>query len=141
MSEIDDIFATKSKTDPPIHPPPSKKKKKDKKKKQGVIPVPPTETSPSRPAPETIIDPSAVPHISKRRRKDSESIVPSKRTKTTKEEELFKDSRGTGPSELCPLLHRKGRKALTCCLGRKTEEGWNVYKADELGLNDEGGGK
>ncbi|EKM83760.1 hypothetical protein AGABI1DRAFT_124089 [Agaricus bisporus var. burnettii JB137-S8] len=120
MSEIDDIFATKSKTDPPIHPPPSKKKKKDKKKKQGVIPVPPTETSPPRPAPETIIDPSAVPHISKRRRKDSESIVPSKRTKTTKEEELFKDSRGTGPR-------------------RKTEEGWNVYKADELGLNDEGG--
>jgi hypothetical protein len=141
MSEIDDIFATKGKIDSPAHPPPSKKKKKDKKKIQGVTPVPVEETSHSRPVPETIADPSAVPHIPKRRRKDSEPIIPSKRKKATKEEEFFKDSRGTGPRKTYPHLQQKGRKTLTNRLGRKTEEGWDVYKADELGLNDEGGGK
>jgi len=30
---------------------------------------------------------------------------------------------------------------LTILLGRKTEEGWNVYKEDELGITAHGGGK
>jgi hypothetical protein len=97
MSEIDDIFATKGKINAPTHPLPPKKKKKTKTEKQDVKPAPVEEAPHSRPVPETIADPSAVSHTPKRRRKDSESNVPSKRKKATEEEELFKDSRGTGP--------------------------------------------
>ena len=30
---------------------------------------------------------------------------------------------------------------LTCLLGRKTEEGFSIYKEDELGITDQGGGQ
>lgn len=143
MSEIDDIFASKAKAGPPPHSPRTslKKKKKDKKNKQGVTSdiqkEPPIPTN-KRPLPETIVDPSALPNNSKRHRSDSDTNPPSKRKKDLKEEELFKDSRGTGPRE---PHHLPYSKMLTIVSGRKTEEGWNIYKADELGLNDEGGGE
>lgn len=38
------------------------------------------------------------------------------------------------PLSLLPTL-------LTTLPGRKTEEGWNVYKEDELGITAHGGGK
>ncbi|RXW24800.1 hypothetical protein EST38_g1065 [Candolleomyces aberdarensis] len=134
MSEIDAIFASKGKArakaiDPqPAEAPalkPSKKKKKAKKNKSDPQPV--TEDAPAtskkRPAPETIVDPSV--QISQKRQKtelpsEQGAKQKSKPKKNKEEEEAFRDSRGTGPR-------------------RKTDEGWNIYKEDELGISNEGG--
>ncbi|KAJ8515269.1 hypothetical protein ONZ45_g7290 [Pleurotus djamor] len=110
-SEIDDIFASKAQAKPAI---PSKEKKKKKKKK--LIPLPEVNDAPpptkKRPLPETIVDTSA---------------APVKRIKTQKAKsqpdstnDSFADSRGRGSR-------------------KKTEEGWAVYKEDELGISNEGG--
>ncbi|TCD66379.1 hypothetical protein EIP91_001428 [Steccherinum ochraceum] len=61
---------------------------------------------------ETVVDPSL------RATASSQSEKPVKRR--TKDEKQFKDSRGNGPR-------------------RKTEEGFLVYKEDELGITDQGG--
>ncbi|KXN89888.1 hypothetical protein AN958_04892 [Leucoagaricus sp. SymC.cos] len=128
MSEIDDIFTSKGKAKavPSLDPslPVSKKKKKDKKKKP-TADVTPAALPPAikRPLPETVVDPSSVPAPKKRHRVDNDLPARAKRPKTkknSKEEEQFKDSRGTGPR-------------------RKTEEGWSIYKEAELGLTAEGG--
>lgn len=134
MSEIDDIFASKGSTKvkaasaPNCSPAAPKKEKKDKRKKSKPIvatadlqdnPVP----TKKRPLPETIVDPSTLPTATKRRNTDAGAAAPVKRPKTKtyfKEEKQFRDSRGTGPR-------------------RKTEEGWNIYKEDELRLNAEAG--
>ncbi|KAF9452627.1 DUF1764-domain-containing protein [Macrolepiota fuliginosa MF-IS2] len=130
MSEIDDIFASKgkAKAPPPSESPlvATRKKKKDKKKKleedisQDVPkenPAPPKK----RPHPETIVDPSTLPNSSKRHKTNPNVNVSIKQPKKdSQEEEQFKDSRGNGPR-------------------RKTEEGWSIYKEDELGLSHEGG--
>ena len=39
------------------------------------------------------------------------------------------------------ITWHSGRCLLHVSIGRKTEEGWSVYKEDELGLNNKGGGK
>ena len=60
--------------------------------------------------------------------------------KVDKEEEArFKDSRGNGPRTCEPsstFLYTECHST-----GRKTEEGFAIYKEDELGISNTGGGK
>ncbi|KAJ3760414.1 hypothetical protein EV360DRAFT_39832 [Lentinula raphanica] len=133
-SEIDDIFASKGKPHPvpgsskPISSPIKKViSKKDKKRKRKASDSTKdhgdtTTAEKSKKVPETIIDPSASMPSAKRVKISKSSEKAGSGTK--KEEEKFKDSRGSGPR-------------------RKTEEGWSIYKADELGIkdDDEGGGE
>ncbi|KAF7320253.1 hypothetical protein MKEN_00809900 [Mycena kentingensis (nom. inval.)] len=59
----------------------------------------------------------------KKRKLDTKKQPEAKKPKQRPQKEdldRFKDSRGTGPR-------------------RKTEEGFSIYKEDELGINDEGG--
>ncbi|KAJ3805404.1 hypothetical protein EV368DRAFT_67955 [Lentinula lateritia] len=133
-SEIDDIFASKGKTwVGPLASTSSttKSSQKDKKRKRkngsdekdsAIAEIP-------EKVPETIIDSSASMRIAKRVKisKSNEKAGTVRETKSgnaKKEEDNFKDSRGIGPR-------------------RKTEEGWSIYKADELGIkdDDEGGGE
>ncbi|PPQ89411.1 hypothetical protein CVT25_002229 [Psilocybe cyanescens] len=147
MSEIDDIFASKAKhKDLPPPSPPSllpfsksslKKAKKKKKRKSSAEDDPPQKdtdssdpitasTSKKRPAPETVVDTSDRLTAPIKRHKglltkgEDKAPKPSKSDKKGLDE--FKDSRGTGDR-------------------RTTEEGWLVYKEDELGIGDEGGGE
>ncbi|KAJ2919000.1 hypothetical protein MD484_g1400, partial [Candolleomyces efflorescens] len=122
MSEIDAIFASKGKakaTDPEAPAPKSSKKKKKQKKNTSDPQQAPT-ASKKRPAPETIVD-TSVQIPQKRQKTDRPSEQQKSKPKKSKEEEdSFKDSRGTGPR-------------------RKTEEGWSIYKEDELGISNGGG--
>ncbi|KAF8203697.1 hypothetical protein BJ912DRAFT_207403 [Pholiota molesta] len=151
MSEIDDIFAGKAKgkasvSAPKIAPSSSnlsnkKDKKKKKKKKEDVSDAVPNDlashdaspvassSSKKRPAPETVLDTSH--HLSgPLKRHKGDQPKPSEEAKASKSrskkavdaDAAFKDSRGTSDR-------------------RKTEEGWLVYKEDELGIGDEGGGE
>ncbi|KAJ3870051.1 hypothetical protein EV359DRAFT_59272 [Lentinula novae-zelandiae] len=134
-SEIDDIFASKGKTRVgPVASTSSttKSSKKDKKRKRKNESESDEKDSTvvERPkkVPETIIDSSASMPIAKRVKisKSNEkagTLRETKSGKAKKEEDNFKDSRGIGPR-------------------RKTEEGWSIYKVDELGIkdDDEGGG-
>ncbi|KAF8307461.1 DUF1764-domain-containing protein [Clavulina sp. PMI_390] len=97
-----------------------------------------TSSSKKRPAPETVIDPSlrievaAATHNKKRRVDGSQAqgvaggnvgVANEGRRyvhKDDSDDERFRDSRGTGPR-------------------RKTEEGFSIYKEDELGITDAGG--
>ncbi|KAI0670014.1 hypothetical protein C8Q78DRAFT_1038748 [Trametes maxima] len=140
-SEIDAIFATKGKSSAAAPaaassssqaPEKKKKKKKDKsakRKRDEADAVPedaPTTTPLKRKVPETVFDPSlGVPDVKdgKVRRPDQPTAAAPKAKKHKKareEEERFKDSRGTGPR-------------------RKTEEGFSIYKEDELGITEQGG--
>ncbi|KDQ11920.1 hypothetical protein BOTBODRAFT_176913 [Botryobasidium botryosum FD-172 SS1] len=132
-SEIDDIFASKGKLkDSPKSPPTAKKDTKKKKRSKekaatsavelDTVGVESTSTSNSKSkvVPETILDPSvpakkpdaiAAPASRKRKQTEQESA----------QEQRFADSRGTGPR-------------------RMTEEGYAIYKEDELGISAEGGG-
>ncbi|KAF5390244.1 hypothetical protein D9757_002792 [Collybiopsis confluens] len=129
-SEIDQIFASKA-TPLPAQPP--KPSKKDKKRKRQA----PEPDSQSGKGPETIVDPSSTLPDSKRVKL---SKTPAKST-TKKDNQSFKDSRGSGP-------RMSGISPPSSCLyahaaqGRKTEEGYSIYKAAELGIkeDDQGGG-
>ncbi|KAJ7169684.1 hypothetical protein C8R46DRAFT_1089652 [Mycena filopes] len=116
--EIDDIFAKRpiasTSTLPPQKTTSSKKKKEKTKEKQAPESAPAASSSKKRPAPETIIDPSTRPPPPKKTKVDKP--IPADKDDT----ERFKDSRGSGPR-------------------RKTEEGFLIYKEDELGIGDEGG--
>ncbi|KAJ7630740.1 hypothetical protein FB45DRAFT_916447 [Roridomyces roridus] len=112
MSEIDDIFAKRPVPSTSAVPPP---KKKSKTKAKAPSPVSSSSSSSKkRPAPETILDPSTRPPPPKKVKVDKPPVDQKEET------EKFKDSRGSGPR-------------------RKTEEGWSIYKEDELGIGDEGG--
>lgn len=150
MSEIDDIFASKGKTKelPPVPGSSlsvSKQKKKHKKKKSkiDVTEDTPKENAPAskkRPLPETIVDPSIHSNNPKRHRTDPSSLSKrSKSKKDTKEESQFKDSRGDG--QRMPPSYYAHFERLIGLTGRRTEEGWTIYKEDELGLGNEGGGR
>ncbi|KAL0575987.1 hypothetical protein V5O48_005987 [Marasmius crinis-equi] len=124
-SEIDDIFASKGKAKVVSKPAPesssTSKPKPEKKRKRKQAASTLTTSS----APETVVDPSIQLPSSKRQKVVKESVELKVKTKPSKmdkteDEARFKDSRGTGPR-------------------RKTEEGWSVFKEDELGINDEGG--
>ncbi|KAI9062961.1 DUF1764-domain-containing protein [Trametes sanguinea] len=143
-SEIDEIFASKGKssslaassasasTSSQLSEKKSKKKKKDKRKRDDAdAPAEhKEEAAPPKPVkrkvPETVFDPSAsLPSIkeAKTRKADKSAGAAPKAKKPKKdreEEERFKDSRGTGPR-------------------RTTEEGFAIYKEDELGITDQGG--
>ncbi|KAH6917243.1 hypothetical protein BKA70DRAFT_1555794, partial [Coprinopsis sp. MPI-PUGE-AT-0042] len=131
MSEIDDIFATKgkAKANPPATDAPAvkkPKKKKSKKQKNDTKDDQPKDqdlatlsSSKKRKAPETVVDPSQkIEGTSKRQKPNPES----KKSTSKKDEAKFKDSRGMA-----------GR--------RTTEEGFAIYKEDELNISHEGGGK
>ncbi|KAJ8702786.1 hypothetical protein PTI98_001472 [Pleurotus ostreatus] len=128
-SEIDDIFAGKGKAkanDPTPSPsqslPASKssKKKNKRKSKPEVNEQPQVSSSKKRPLPETIVDTSTTlgkrPKIEKRPSAKTSSSTP------RDDIDRFNDSRGTS-----------SRKT--------TEEGWAIFKEDELGINPEAGGQ
>ncbi|KAI0374282.1 hypothetical protein BV20DRAFT_1049106 [Pilatotrama ljubarskyi] len=140
-SEIDEIFASKGKASAATpssfsQPLEKKKKKKDKsakrKRDDAVADAEPAEAAPAKPAkrkvPETVFDPSAglpsaKPGKARKADKPSAAVPKAKKPKKDREEEeRFKDSRGTGPR-------------------RTTEEGFAIYKEDELGITDQGGGQ
>jgi len=112
MSEIDDIFAKRPVASTSASVPPKKKQKKRKSEQAPDMNT--SELSNKRPAPETVVDPSS--HPQKKIKVDKPPAV----SRADKDIDKFKDSRGTGPR-------------------RKTEEGWSIYKEDELGINDVGG--
>lgn len=116
MSEIDDIFAPKGKSTAPQPVAStstlSQKKKKDKKRKREVDPEDNAEVSQrnSRPAPQTIIDPSILISNLKPPKIDrsSEATKPKVSKSTAQgadDEDRFKDSRGSVSSR-CLYLHR-----------------------------------
>ncbi|KAI0732289.1 DUF1764-domain-containing protein [Fomitopsis betulina] len=141
-SEIDDIFSSKPKgkakaallpapTIPSTEPSKKSKKKKNDAKRKREADDEANSQSAKRRLPETVLDPSVhpqptaskvVPPKSIRAAKLQKLAVGGATTNKSKkqEEALFKDSRGTGPR-------------------RKTEEGFAIYKEDELGISDTGG--
>ncbi|KAK2461805.1 hypothetical protein APHAL10511_006268 [Amanita phalloides] len=114
MSEIDQIFATKGKA---LDPPPSNKK--EKKRALDVSGHGHSSEHKKRPLPETVID------IVQPKRPKIARATKSRSNRSDYQDDdqtKFKDSRG--------LTTR-----------RTTEEGWPIYKEDELGISDGGGGK
>jgi len=115
MSEIEDIFAQRPVASTSAILPPQKKQKS--KEKRAPEKNEPSQVSKKRPPPETIIDPSIRAPAHKKTKPDKPAVA----TGSAKEDtDKFKDSRGSGPR-------------------RKTEEGWSIYKEDELGIGDDGG--
>ncbi|KAJ1308751.1 hypothetical protein OPQ81_004442 [Rhizoctonia solani] len=138
MGEIDDIFSGKAKGKPkeaepkPTPAPQIVSKDKKKKGKKGIKPEAPEKdlvdqpgpaevsaasTGTKRKAPETVVDPSLGVEAKSKKAKSSKER---KSAVVDSDDERFRDSRGTGPR-------------------RRTEEGYAIYKEDELGINDEGG--
>ncbi|KAF8922396.1 hypothetical protein CPB85DRAFT_1427706 [Mucidula mucida] len=119
MSEIDDIFAGKGAAPLPVASSLPKKKKKTKKRRrdesQSAVP-----SSSSKVVPVTVIDSSSLPPPPPKRVKKTKvkSAAPEVVSKT---QDSFADSRGSSSR-------------------RTTEEGWSIYKEDELGMSKEGGG-
>lgn len=162
-SEIDDIFASKGKAKviQPIasssNTAPEKKRKKEKKKKKrrdgggDEVPVPEGKSNTKkRPAPETVVDPST--NLSSVKKAKVAMAVPQNAAKPkarqkdaarAREDEVrFKDSRGNGPRMSTSLLFGiRHESDSPSGLGRKTEEGFLIFKEDELGIGDEGGGE
>lgn len=80
------------------------------------------QSSSKRSNPETVVDSSSSRHHPKKRQKiDGQSKKSSSTQRPQHDDDRFKDSRGTGSRQ-------------------KTEEGYNIYKEDELGIGNEGGG-
>ncbi|KAG1755135.1 uncharacterized protein EDB91DRAFT_275006 [Suillus paluster] len=133
-SEIDDIFAAKGKAKVVEHVaplPPVKEKKKKRKDRPStsdetkeISRSSQSKTLKKRPLPETVVDPSLKSSSSSKRPK-VDALASSQHEKTLHEtrkedEDRFKDSRGFGPR-------------------RKTDDGFNIYKEDELGISNTGG--
>jgi len=138
-SEIDDIFASskgKARAPHPPQPststalPPKKKKSKVLKRRRDVddedeLDSQPKTLTKSR-VPETIVDPSEgltasnSNHPQPPKVSQSTKAPPKKRKVEREAEQRFKDSRGSGSR-------------------RKTEEGFAIYKEDELGITAVGG--
>lgn len=137
MSEIDDIFASKGKSKTVPSPSTSvsllKAKKKAKKARLASAHDDPPDASSStitpaskkRPPPETVVDTSAnVPSLKRQKKETGPGKGRVRQSTKPKSSEsdggLFKDSRGSGAR-------------------RTTDEGWSIYKEDELGIRDDGG--
>lgn len=155
-SEIDDIFAAKRSTTKVIAQPVastsastdatgSKKKKKDKKRKRQAEDSGVTSEKPQKKRViETVHDPSTtLPSAFS----STKAVNPGKGVSTTKlrpakkeKEDLdrFKDSRGAGSRKQNPSCDIRWWSYRT--LGRKTEEGFSIFKEAELGINPEAGG-
>jgi hypothetical protein len=139
-SEIDDIFTRKAKTTI-LHSSTDPKQKKRKKKRSET-----QNTELKRPPPEIVLDPSTQPsHASETVRHDR-SVPPKKKRKIVEkkvDQDKFTDSRGTGPrkAQACPLPLPSASLSPQPLAGRKTDEGFAIYKEDELGINAEAGGQ
>lgn len=158
-SEIDDIFAAKKSITKAVAQPAvstsastdasgSKKKKKEKKRKRQTEEVQDPgvneEKSPKKRVVETVHDPSTtVPSVSSSKK----AVKPGKGANTAKQKTVkkekedlgrFKDSRGTGPRKW--KISRDIWFWSHKTLGRKTEEGFAIFKEAELGINPEAGG-
>ncbi|KAI0004166.1 hypothetical protein BJV74DRAFT_809509 [Russula compacta] len=126
-SEIDDIFAGKTETTTlqTNQHSSSNLKQKRRKKKRSRSPIQPAELK--QLAPEIVLDPSTKQSDASTSKVFSHDhpVQPRKKGKiveTTKPaRDKFSDSRGTGPR-------------------RKTDEGFAIYKEDELGIKAEAGG-
>ncbi|CAE7190621.1 unnamed protein product [Rhizoctonia solani] len=138
MGEIDDIFsgksAAKGKSKEAENSTPQIASKRTKKKSKKIpkpetpakssgdqlepVEAPPANVGTKRKAPETVVDPSLA--VEAKSKKPKSSKEGKKNAVADSDDERFRDSRGTGPR-------------------RKTEEGYTIYKEDELGINDEGG--
>lgn len=159
-SEIDDIFAGRKSVTKAVAQPTaststtstdaigSKKKKKEKKRKRQAEPAQDPgvneEKSWKKRVVETVHDPSAaVPSVSSSKKtakpgKDV-SVAKSKTTRKDKGDlDRFKDSRGTGPRK--QKIPRGIQLLSYRTLGRKTEEGFGIFKEAELGIDPEAGG-
>jgi hypothetical protein len=121
------------------------KKKKDKKKKRDLeaAKIDNEPMTKKRPAPETVVDPSIqIPSTKRAKVASTTSKKPSKPRKqdsSKDDEDRFKDSRGNGPRMLLSLFYVI--QLIFTCRGRKTEEGFSIFKEDELGIGGEGGGE
>ncbi|KAF9532074.1 hypothetical protein CPB83DRAFT_56702 [Crepidotus variabilis] len=137
MSEIDDIFASKGKAKEISASPTIKSSKKKKRvsvhldtssSSSEIKDAASSSLSPSkkRRQPETVVDTSNNLSGPSKRQKidDSKNSKPGKGEKSKQAQDdltNFKDSRGSSDR-------------------KKTAEGWLVYKEDELGISQEGGG-
>ncbi|KAH9944482.1 DUF1764-domain-containing protein [Epithele typhae] len=141
-SEIDAIFASKPKAAPPKASTSSIALLSKKKDKAAAKPAPRAsgkrkreddasaeDAEPSKPpkrqVPETVFGPSSSSSKGRVRSVKAAKPVPAtvrpqRPKKDREEDDRFKDSRGTGPR-------------------RKTEEGFAIYKEDELGITAQGG--
>ncbi|EJD52886.1 hypothetical protein AURDEDRAFT_119721 [Auricularia subglabra TFB-10046 SS5] len=144
-NEIDDIFSSNGKGKAKVgtekvgvaESKPKKDKKKKKRKADALDDSAPAVASSSKEAVKpakavavTVFKESSgadSERATKRQKTSSKSTEPVSSVKKAKskpsvkeEDDRFRDSRGTGPR-------------------KKTEEGWSVYKEDELGINDAGG--
>lgn len=143
-SEIDDIFARKTETTTlQINQHSSSNlKQKRRKKKRSHSPIRPAELK--HPAPEIVLDPSTKQSDASTSEAISHDppVQPRKKRKiveTTKPaRDKFSDSRGTGPRKHVPCHALRRAQPLS---GRKTDEGFAIYKEDELGIKAEAGGQ
>jgi hypothetical protein len=153
-SEIDDIFSAKGKAKvvESLAPIPSVNEKKKKRKKKDKLsasdnskeinPSSESKTQKKRPAPETVVDPSSKSSSSIKRPKldvsASSQYVKAPHEKRKEDVDRFKDSRGSGSSK--SKRFSEFRVPITLLLGQKTDDGYNIYKEDELGISNTGGG-
>jgi len=129
-SEIDDVFASKGRataTQPTSSSAAPVEKRRKSKKKKSVVEIAKTTnevTTKKRAAPETVVDPSSRLPSAKRVKASvaTTTNILWKNDNAKGDGERFKDSRGSGPR-------------------RKTEEGFLIFKEDELGIKNEGGGE
>jgi hypothetical protein len=139
-SEIDDIFTRKAETAIVQALSSNLKQKRRKKKISEIRPA-----EPKAPTPEIVLDPSTqqqlhaptsktISHHRLEQPKKKRKVV-----ETKSDEVKFKDSRGTGPRKACPPYELGEAQSLLP--GRKTDEGFAIYKEDELGINPEAGGQ
>jgi len=158
MSEIDDIFSSKHESkeiDPATRAKKKKKAKSNKRKREPELLHDLEGPTKSRPIPETVIDPSITLPSTKRPRteKSTDDVKLNASTISTKDafDDNFADSRGFR-QRLCLFLSTLScsRFSITACgpitktmslSGKKTKEGWNIYKEEELGLLGTGGGE
>ena len=157
MSEIDDIFSSKNKSkeiDPATQAKKKKKAKNHKRKREPESLHDSESPTKPRPIPETVIDPSAssasFPSTKRpRTEKSTDGVKLNASTKDTFDENNFADSRGLSQrlylsllTSSCSRFSITGRGPITkttSLSGKKTEEGWNIYKEEELKLGTGGG--
>jgi len=157
-SEIDDIFAARksitkviaqsaASTSTSTDATGSKKKKKDKKRKRQAEEALDTgvneEKPPKKRVVETVHDPSTnVSSVSSLKKvvnpvKGVSTAKPNAAKKEKEGLDRFKDSRGTGPRKWnsCDIRWWSHKTS-----GRKTEEGFSIFKEAELNIDPEAGG-
>lgn len=146
MSEIDDIFASKGKPKALVQhvsasSVSSSSKKRKKKQSSTAVKMQTateSESSKKRRLPDTIVDTSHELPLAKRRKWEKSKHG----NPENKSEDIvaFKDSRGnTGRRPFSRIvstiiIHPPPAE-------KRTEEGWLIYKEDDLGINDQGGRK